>query len=72
MSSRAAPDGIPTSFGARCYNMTGRAPPRQLAVLDLMAEKANWQHPPAGTRFWHLGLRRLRQLYRDHRRSVSA
>jgi isoquinoline 1-oxidoreductase beta subunit len=25
--------------------------PRQLAVLDLMAEKANWQHPPAGHAF---------------------
>ena len=24
---------------------------RQLAVLDLMAEKANWQHPPAGHSF---------------------
>ena len=24
---------------------------RQLAVLDLMAEKANWQHPPAGHAF---------------------
>jgi isoquinoline 1-oxidoreductase subunit beta len=25
--------------------------PRQLAVLDLLAEKANWQHPPAGHAF---------------------
>jgi isoquinoline 1-oxidoreductase beta subunit len=25
--------------------------PRQLAVLDLLAEKANWQHPPAGRAF---------------------